>query len=111
MYRRLENIVLQLFCKPGDDIVLMTQVLEKLFLQKLSQMPSEQLVAGGKEKKWKGTQQSSGVSTMKEKPFPKASEKIAKQQVIPSPLCPQTLLSALHIAKLAPPSYNTQAVT
>ncbi|KAM4549143.1 bromodomain testis-specific protein [Odontesthes bonariensis] len=30
--------------RPGDDIVLMAQTLEKLFLQKVSQMPTEELV-------------------------------------------------------------------
>ncbi|XP_044529077.1 bromodomain testis-specific protein [Gracilinanus agilis] len=100
-----------LYNKPGDDIVLMAQALEKLFMQKMSQMPSEEQVIGGKERKRKGTQPSSGVSAIKEKPSPKASEMIVKQQMIPSSVCPQTSLSPLHMAKAAPLSCTTQAVT
>ncbi|XP_028259681.1 bromodomain testis-specific protein-like [Parambassis ranga] len=33
-----------LYNKPGDDIVVMAHILEKLFLQKLSQMPEEEVV-------------------------------------------------------------------
>ncbi|XP_020831138.1 bromodomain testis-specific protein [Phascolarctos cinereus] len=99
-----------LYNKPGDDIVLMAQALEKLFMQKMSQMPSEELVIGGKERKRKGTQPSSGVSAIKEKSSPKASEMVAKQQVIPSSVCPQTSLSPLHVAEVAVPSCATQAV-
>ncbi|XP_051855967.1 bromodomain testis-specific protein [Antechinus flavipes] len=97
-----------LYNKPGDDIVLMAQALEKLFTQKMSQMPPEEQVIGGKERKRKGTQPSSGVSTIKEKPSPKASDMIAKQQAIPPPVCPQTALSPLHVAKAALPSCTTQ---
>ncbi|XP_074122357.1 bromodomain testis-specific protein isoform X2 [Sminthopsis crassicaudata] len=97
-----------LYNKPGDDIVLMAQALEKLFMQKMSQMPPEEQVIGGKERKRKGTQPSSGVSTIKEKPSPKASDMIAKQQVIPPSVCPQTALSPLHVAKAALPSCTTQ---
>uniref|UniRef100_A0A4X2JWR3 Bromodomain testis-specific protein n=1 Tax=Vombatus ursinus TaxID=29139 RepID=A0A4X2JWR3_VOMUR len=100
-----------LYNKPGDDIVLMAQALEKLFMQKMSQMPSEELVIGGKERKRKGTQPSPRVSTIKEKPSPKASEMAAEQQVIPSSACLQTSLSPLHVAKAAVPSCAPQAVT
>lgn len=31
--------------QPGDDIVFMAQTLEKIFLQKVSQMPKEEIVA------------------------------------------------------------------
>uniref|UniRef100_A0A452S0K6 Bromodomain testis-specific protein n=1 Tax=Ursus americanus TaxID=9643 RepID=A0A452S0K6_URSAM len=43
-----------LYNKPGDDIVLMAQALEKLFRQKLSQMPQEEQIVGGKERIKKG---------------------------------------------------------
>ncbi|XP_072505172.1 bromodomain testis-specific protein isoform X2 [Notamacropus eugenii] len=89
-----------MYNKPGDDIVLMAQALEKLFMQKLSQMPSEELVIGGKERKRKGMQPSSGVSAI-----------VAKQQAVPSSVCPQTPLSPLHIAKAAAPSCTIQPVT
>uniref|UniRef100_A0A8C2XUP7 Bromodomain testis-specific protein n=1 Tax=Capra hircus TaxID=9925 RepID=A0A8C2XUP7_CAPHI len=46
-----------LYNKPGDDIVLMAQALEKLFRQKLSQMPQEEQVVGGKERIKKGKQE------------------------------------------------------
>ncbi|XP_058913524.1 bromodomain testis-specific protein isoform X2 [Kogia breviceps] len=51
-----------LYNKPGDDIVLMAQTLEKLFRQKLSQMPQEEQVVGGKERIKKGTQQNVAIS-------------------------------------------------
>ncbi|XP_074077791.1 LOW QUALITY PROTEIN: bromodomain testis-specific protein [Macrotis lagotis] len=100
-----------LYNKPGDDIVLMAQALEKLFMQKMAQMPSEEQVIGGKERKRKGTQSSSGVSSSKEKPSSKASEMVAKEQAIPSSVCSQTSLSPLHMTKAALPSCATQAVT
>ncbi|XP_043859038.1 bromodomain testis-specific protein [Dromiciops gliroides] len=99
-----------LYNKPGDDIVLMAQALEKLFLQKLSQMPSEEQVIGGKERKRKGTQPSSGASTVKEKKSPNTSEMVAKQQAIPSSVCAQTSFSPLPMASTALPSCTTQTV-
>ncbi|KAI2517888.1 bromodomain testis associated, partial [Homo sapiens] len=69
-----------LYNKPGDDIVLMAQALEKLFMQKLSQMPQEEQVVGVKERIKKGTQQNIAVSSAKEKSSPSATEKVFKQQ-------------------------------
>lgn len=40
-----------LFLQPGDDIVFMAQELEKVFMQKLAQMPSEEQVVVLKGKK------------------------------------------------------------
>ncbi|XP_015989773.1 bromodomain testis-specific protein [Rousettus aegyptiacus] len=99
-----------LYNKPGDDIVLMAQALEKLFRQKLSQMPQEEQVVGGKERIKKGTQQNVAVSSVKEKQSPKASEKVFKQQVIPS-LFPETSVSPLSMTRGAPPSCTSQTIT
>lgn len=45
MSQRMSNInCTYIHCsQPGDDIVLMAQALEKLFLQKVAQMPQEEL--------------------------------------------------------------------
>ncbi|XP_006919540.1 bromodomain testis-specific protein [Pteropus alecto] len=103
-----------LYNKTGDDIVLMAQALEKLFRQKLSQMPQEEQVVGGKERIKKGransTQQNVAVSSVKEKQSPKASEKVFKQQVISS-LFPETSVSPLNMAHGAPFNCTSQTVT
>nr|XP_014720713.1 bromodomain testis-specific protein isoform X1 [Equus asinus]XP_014720714.1 bromodomain testis-specific protein isoform X1 [Equus asinus]XP_014720715.1 bromodomain testis-specific protein isoform X1 [Equus asinus]XP_014720716.1 bromodomain testis-specific protein isoform X1 [Equus asinus]XP_014720717.1 bromodomain testis-specific protein isoform X1 [Equus asinus]XP_044605324.1 bromodomain testis-specific protein isoform X1 [Equus asinus]XP_044605325.1 bromodomain testis-specific protein is len=98
-----------LYNKPGDDIVLMAQALEKLFRQKLSQMPQEEQVVGGKERIKKGTQQNVAVSSVKEKQSPKASEKVFKQQVTPS-VFPETCVSLLNVAQGAPLNSTSQTV-
>ncbi|KAM9109112.1 bromodomain testis-specific protein [Megaptera novaeangliae] len=88
-----------LYNKPGDDIVLMAQALEKLFKQKLSQMPQEEQVVGGKERIKKDTQQNVAIS-VKEKQSLKALEKILKQQAIPS-VFPETFISPSNMAQSA----------
>ncbi|XP_006831121.1 PREDICTED: bromodomain testis-specific protein [Chrysochloris asiatica] len=98
-----------LYNKPGDDIVLMAQALEKLFVQKLSQMPQEERVVGGKERTKKGTQQNIVVSSVKEKPFPKAPEKLFKQQMIPSAF-PDMSISPLIMTQGAPFNFTSQTV-
>uniref|UniRef100_G3TCC2 Bromodomain testis-specific protein n=1 Tax=Loxodonta africana TaxID=9785 RepID=G3TCC2_LOXAF len=98
-----------LYNKPGDDIVLMAQALEKLFVQKLSQMPQEEQVVGGKERMKKGTQQDMVVSSVKEKPYTKAPEKVVKQQVIPS-VFPEKSLSTLNVTRGAALSCASQTV-
>nr|XP_019607902.1 PREDICTED: bromodomain testis-specific protein [Rhinolophus sinicus] len=99
-----------LYNKPGDDIVLMAQALEKLFKQKLFHMPQEEQVVGGKERIKKGTQQNVAVSSVKEKQSPKASEKVFKRQVTP-PVFPETSVSPLDMAQGAPPNSTSQTVT
>ncbi|XP_057600979.1 bromodomain testis-specific protein isoform X1 [Hippopotamus amphibius kiboko] len=98
-----------LYNKPGDDIVLMAQALEKLFKQKLSQMPQEEQVVGGKEKIKKGTQQNVAIS-VKEKQSPKALEKILKQPVIPC-VFPETSVSPSNMVQSAPFNSASQTVT
>ncbi|XP_007524738.2 bromodomain testis-specific protein [Erinaceus europaeus] len=90
-----------LYNKPGDDIVLMAQTLEKLFRQKLSQMPQEEQVVGGKERIKKGTQQNLTASSVKEKQSVKAPERIFKQQVISSAF-PETSTSPLNMTQGVP---------
>ncbi|XP_007468616.1 PREDICTED: bromodomain testis-specific protein [Lipotes vexillifer] len=98
-----------LYNKPGDDIVLMAQALEKLFRQKLSQMPQEEQVVGGKERIKKGTQQNAAVS-VKEKQSLKALEKVLKQQAIPS-VFPETSISPSNMAQSAPLNSASQTGT
>uniref|UniRef100_G1RHF9 Bromodomain testis-specific protein n=3 Tax=Nomascus leucogenys TaxID=61853 RepID=G1RHF9_NOMLE len=96
-----------LYNKPGDDIVLMAQALEKLFMQKLSQMPQEEQVVGGKERIKKGTQQNIAVSSAKEKSLPSTTEKVFKQQAIPS-VFPKTSISPLNVAQGASVNSSSQ---
>ncbi|XP_025241792.1 bromodomain testis-specific protein isoform X1 [Theropithecus gelada] len=98
-----------LYNKPGDDIVLMAQALEKLFMQKLSQMPQEEQVVGGKERIKKGTQQNISVFSAKEKSSPNATEKVFKQQAIPS-VFSKTSLSPLNVAQGASVNSSSQTV-
>nr|XP_005542810.2 bromodomain testis-specific protein [Macaca fascicularis] len=98
-----------LYNKPGDDIVLMAQALEKLFMQKLSQMPQEEQVVGGKERIKKGTQQNIAVFSAKEKSSPNATEKVFKQQAIPS-VFPKTSVSPLNVAQGASVNSSSQSV-
>nr|Q4R8Y1.3 RecName: Full=Bromodomain testis-specific protein [Macaca fascicularis] len=98
-----------LYNKPGDDIVLMAQALEKLFVQKLSQMPQEEQVVGGKERIKKGTQQNIAVFSAKEKSSPNATEKVFKQQAIPS-VFPKTSVSPLNVAQGASVNSSSQSV-
>lgn len=97
-----------LYNKPGDDIVLMAQTLEKLFRQKLSQMPQEEQVVSGKERVKKGTQQNVAVF-VKEKQSPNALEKIFKQQVVPS-VFPEIPVSPSNTALGAPLNPTSQTV-
>ncbi|XP_054939932.1 bromodomain testis-specific protein isoform X2 [Physeter macrocephalus] len=98
-----------LYNKPGDDIVLMAQALERLFRQKLSQMPQEEQVVGGKERIKKDTQQNVAIS-VKEKQSLKALEKIFKQQAIPS-VFPETSISPSNMAQSAPLNSDSQTGT
>ncbi|XP_037355286.1 bromodomain testis-specific protein isoform X2 [Talpa occidentalis] len=99
-----------LYNKPGDDIVLMAQALEKLFRQKLSQMPQEEQVVGGKERIKKGTQQNAAVSSAKERQCPRVPEKVFKHQVLPS-VFPETSISPLNMAQGTPLNSTSQTVT
>uniref|UniRef100_A0A8D0P6P7 Bromodomain testis-specific protein n=1 Tax=Sus scrofa TaxID=9823 RepID=A0A8D0P6P7_PIG len=94
---------------PGDDIVLMAQALEKLFRQKLSQMPQEEQVVGGKERVKKGAQQNVAISSVKGKQSPKALETLLKQQVIPA-VYPETTLSPSNVVQGASLNSASQTV-
>ncbi|XP_032103770.1 bromodomain testis-specific protein isoform X3 [Sapajus apella] len=98
-----------LYNKPGDDVVLMGQALEELFMQKLSQMPQEEQVVGVKERIKKGTKQNIAVSFAKEKSSPNATEKIFKQQAIPS-VFTKTSISPLNMAQGASLNSSSQTV-
>ncbi|XP_045874618.1 bromodomain testis-specific protein [Meles meles] len=98
-----------LYNKPGDDIVLMAQALEKLFRQKLSQMPQEEQVVGGKERVKKGIQHNVTVPSVKEKQSPTALEHVFKPQVIPS-VFPETTVSPSNMAQGTPLNLTSQTV-
>ncbi|KAM4872598.1 bromodomain testis-specific protein isoform 3-T7 [Thomomys bottae] len=98
-----------LYNKPGDDIVLMAQALEKLFMQKLSQMPQDEQVVGGKERIKKDIQQNASISSGKEKPSPKPTEKVFREQEIPSGL-PEASISPFNMSHGALPTSGSQTV-
>ncbi|XP_052055220.1 bromodomain testis-specific protein isoform X2 [Apodemus sylvaticus] len=97
-----------LYNKPGDDIVVMAQALEKLFMQKLSQMPQEEQAVGGKERK-RDIQQKIAVPCAKEQIPSKSAENIFKRQEIPSGF-PDISLSPLNMAQEAPPACDSQTL-
>ncbi|XP_051026260.1 bromodomain testis-specific protein [Acomys russatus] len=96
-----------LYNKPGDDIVLMAQALEKLFIQKLAQMPQEEQAMGGKERMKKDTQQKIPVSSAEEKPFSKAVGSLLKRQELPAG-CPDA--SPLNTPQAGAPTSDSQTV-
>ncbi|NP_001012031.1 bromodomain testis-specific protein isoform 2 [Rattus norvegicus] len=98
-----------LYNKPGDDIVVMAQALEKLFMQKLSQMPQEEQIVGGKERMKKDIQQKTAVSSAKEQTPSKSAENVFKRQEIPAGF-PDVCLSPLNMAQEAPPTCDSQTV-
>lgn len=63
----MTQLRLVFFLQPTDDIVLMAQALEKIFLQKVAQMPQEEVellppVPKGKGRKPSVGTQSAGIS-------------------------------------------------
>ncbi|XP_073214326.1 bromodomain testis-specific protein [Lepidochelys kempii] len=91
--------------KPGDDIVFMAQELEKVFMQKVAQMPPEErivIVNKGKRKgkKQEGAQQpDSGVCTTKQNQLQKQLESIVKQPQVMTPVPQQPALAPLSMTQ------------
>ncbi|EMP36611.1 Bromodomain testis-specific protein [Chelonia mydas] len=91
--------------KPGDDIVFMAQELEKVFMQKVAQMPPEErivIVNKGKRKgkKQEGVQQpDSGVCTTKQSQLQKQLESIVKQPHVMTPVPQQPVLAPLSMTQ------------
>ncbi|XP_067394587.1 bromodomain testis-specific protein isoform X2 [Emydura macquarii macquarii] len=91
--------------KPGDDIVFMAQELEKVFMQKVTQMPSEEkivIVNKGKRKgkKQEGVQQpDKGVCNTKQNQLQKQLESGVKQPQVMTPLPQQAVLAPLSMAQ------------
>lgn len=64
---QMTQLRLLFFLQPTDDIVLMAQALEKIFLQKVAQMPQEEVellppVPKGKGRKPSAGTQSAGIN-------------------------------------------------
>ncbi|XP_075792639.1 bromodomain testis-specific protein [Pelodiscus sinensis] len=91
--------------KPGDDIVFMAEELEKVFMQKVAQMPPEEkivIVNKGKRKgkKQEGAQQPDiDVCTTKQNQLQKQLESIAKQPHAMTPLPQQAVLAPQSMAQ------------
>ncbi|XP_067868114.1 bromodomain-containing protein 3-like isoform X2 [Heterodontus francisci] len=86
-----------IYNKPGDDIVLMAQTLEKIFLQKVAQMPQEEVelmpsVPRGKGRKQTGMQQVAAVSSASEPTaFPEAPPTASPTPIIISTPVPTAM--------------------
>ncbi|XP_043543234.1 bromodomain-containing protein 3-like isoform X2 [Chiloscyllium plagiosum] len=93
-----------IYNKPGDDIVLMAQTLEKIFLQKVAQMPQEEVelmasLPRGKSRKQTGVQQVAAVSSASEPTaFSGASTTAYPSPIIVSTAVPTALLSQVTAA-------------
>ncbi|ETE73409.1 Bromodomain testis-specific protein, partial [Ophiophagus hannah] len=86
-----------LYNKPGDDIVFMAQELEKVFLQKVAQMPSdEKIVVTNKGKKGEGNTDAAEQSDAKKSQIQqrKKSRKVKQFQM-------KTATAELHTAELS----------
>uniref|UniRef100_A0A8C0GF32 Bromodomain testis-specific protein n=1 Tax=Chelonoidis abingdonii TaxID=106734 RepID=A0A8C0GF32_CHEAB len=84
--------------KPGDDIVFMAQELEKVFLQKVAQMPPEERIVIVNKGKRKGKKQE-GVCTTKQNQLQKQLESIVKQPHVMTPVPQQLVLAPLSMAQ------------
>lgn len=67
---QMTQLRLVFFLQPTDDIVLMAQALEKIFLQKVAQMPQEEVellppVPKGKGRKPSAGTQSAGINPIR----------------------------------------------
>uniref|UniRef100_K7F3P3 Bromodomain testis-specific protein n=1 Tax=Pelodiscus sinensis TaxID=13735 RepID=K7F3P3_PELSI len=87
--------------KPGDDIVFMAEELEKVFMQKVAQMPPEEkIVIVNKGKRKVGAQQPDiDVCTTKQNQLQKQLESIAKQPHAMTPLPQQAVLAPQSMAQ------------
>nr|XP_020662817.1 bromodomain testis-specific protein [Pogona vitticeps] len=76
-----------LYNKPGDDVVFMAQELEKVFMQKLAQMPPEEkiIVTSQRERKWKNSdvteQADTGSKLVKRRQRSKPTRKVRQLQM------------------------------
>ncbi|XP_065265434.1 bromodomain testis-specific protein [Emys orbicularis] len=91
--------------KPGDDIVFMAQELEKVFMQKMAQMPPEEKIVIVNKGKRKGKKQEgpqlpdSGVCTTEQNQLQKQLESIVKQPHVMTPVPQQLVLAPLSMAQ------------
>ncbi|OQR78110.1 bromodomain-containing protein 2 isoform X2 [Tropilaelaps mercedesae] len=93
-----------IYNKPGEDVVLMAQSLEKLFLQKLAEMPKQEIeLALPPVKGQKGPKKKPG-------PVPKAllaQQAQAKAEAAVAPAADPTVLPPEPVAPAAPPAPQT----
>uniref|UniRef100_UPI00398EECD6 bromodomain-containing protein 3-like isoform X2 n=1 Tax=Pristiophorus japonicus TaxID=55135 RepID=UPI00398EECD6 len=92
-----------IYNKPGDDIVLMAQTLEKIFLQKVAQMPQEEVelmpsVPKGKGRKQPGMQQVAAVSSASEPTaFPEPPPEASPTPIVISTTVPTTIPTSTQV--------------
>ncbi|XP_029440563.1 bromodomain-containing protein 2 isoform X2 [Rhinatrema bivittatum] len=105
-----------IYNKPTDDIVLMAQSLEKMFLQKVAQMPQEELEIpspGPRSKHGKGRKSAGivgGVTTAHQVP---AISSVSQTTLYPSssPELPSTILGISHASILSLPVMKSMPPT
>uniref|UniRef100_A0A8B9P0F4 Bromodomain testis-specific protein n=1 Tax=Apteryx owenii TaxID=8824 RepID=A0A8B9P0F4_APTOW len=93
-----------IYNKPGDDIVFMAQELEKVFLQKIAQMPPEERIVILNKGKRKGKKPNPGTSSTKQNIIQKQAESSEQPPVMTQELQQVTLapLSTAHLTTLMP---------
>ncbi|XP_075042575.1 bromodomain-containing protein 2 isoform X2 [Mixophyes fleayi] len=93
-----------IYNKPTDDIVLMAQSLEKMFLQKVAQMPQEEQEipnTATKSKHVKGNKSPGGITTAHQVP---AISSMSQSSLYPSsPEAPTTIINLPHPPVLSSP--------
>ncbi|XP_042193371.1 bromodomain-containing protein 3 isoform X2 [Callorhinchus milii] len=99
-----------IYNKPGDDIVLMAQALEKIFLQKVAQMPQDEVelvpsAPKGKGRKPAGMQQVAAISSATQPVTFRSSVPDAPQPTIITST-PAPTITPTHIASLPPKASN-----
>ncbi|XP_028588637.2 bromodomain testis-specific protein isoform X4 [Podarcis muralis] len=92
-----------LYNKPGDDIVFMAQALEKVFLQKVAQMPPDEkivVVNKGRRKGKRTDAPDAGILQLNQSQQPKQAKKVKPPQMMT--LAPQQ--NAPELSPVTPPS-------
>uniref|UniRef100_A0A8C8RZB3 Bromodomain-containing protein 2 n=1 Tax=Pelusios castaneus TaxID=367368 RepID=A0A8C8RZB3_9SAUR len=95
-----------IYNKPTDDIVLMAQTLEKIFLQKVAQMPAEEqeiVLTVAKNSHKKGASRAAGTSVSVAHQVPAVSSLSHTSLYTPSAEIPTTVLSIPHPSVISAP--------
>ncbi|XP_053247763.1 bromodomain testis-specific protein isoform X2 [Podarcis raffonei] len=92
-----------LYNKPGDDIIFMAQALEKVFLQKVAQMPPDEkivVVNKGRRKGKRTDAPDAGILQLNQSQQPKQAKKVKPPQM----MTPTPQQNAPELSPVTPPS-------